>query len=45
MKKWYDEEYEIPLMEAVRSSGDLTKVGGDGEYSKTVVYPDGCVIL
>ena len=23
-----------PLMEAVRSGGDLTKVGGDGEYSR-----------
>ena len=35
----------FPLMEAVRSGGDLTKVGGDGEYSKTVVCPDGCVIF
>ncbi len=34
-----------PLMEAVRSGGDLTRVGGDGEYSKTVVCPDGCVIF
>ena len=34
-----------PLMEAVRSGGDLSKVGGDGEYSKTVVCPDGCVIF
>ncbi len=29
-----------PLMEAVRSGGDLTKVGGDGKYSKAVVCPD-----
>ena len=34
-----------PLMEAVRSGGDLTKVGGDEKYSKTVVCPDGCVIF
>ena len=34
-----------PLMEAVRSGGNLTKVGGDGKYSKTVVCPDGCVIF
>ena len=34
-----------PLMEAVRSGGDLTKVVGDGKYSKTVVCPDGCVIF
>ena len=25
--------------------GNLTKVGGDGKYSKTVVCPDGCVIF
>ena len=34
-----------PIMEAVRSGGDLTKVGGDGKYTKTVVCPDGCVIF
>lgn len=34
-----------PLMEAVRSGGDLESVGGDGKYSKTVVCPDGCVIF
>ena len=42
------EEYDVmlyPLMEAVRSGGDLTKVGGDEKYSKTVVCPDGCVIF
>lgn len=33
----------FPLMEAVRSGGDLTNVGGAGRYEKTVVCPDGCV--
>ena len=36
--------YGCPV-EAVRSGGDLTKVGGDGKYTKTVVCPDGCVIF
>lgn len=35
----------FPLMEAIRSGGDLENVGGDGRYSKTVVCPDGCVIF
>lgn len=35
----------FPLMEAVRSGGDLKNVGGDGKYTKTVVCPDGCVIF
>ena len=35
----------FPMMEAVRSGGDLTNVGGDSKYSKTVVCPDGCVIF
>ena len=34
-----------PLMEAVRSGGDLTRLGGDEKYGKTVVCPDGCVIF
>ena len=34
-----------PLMEAVRSDGDLRNLGGDSKYSKTVVCPDGCVIF
>ena len=34
-----------PLMEAVRSGGDLENLGGDGKYTKTVVCPDGCVIF
>ena len=35
----------FPLMEAVRSGGDLENVGGDSKYSKVVVCPDGCVIF
>lgn len=34
-----------PIMEAVRSGGDLESVGGDGKYSKTIVCPDGNVIF
>jgi len=32
-------------MEAVRSGGDLTKIGGDGKYSKTIMCPDVCVMF
>ena len=35
----------FPIMEAVRSGGDLENIGGDSKYSKTVVCPDGCVIF
>ena len=35
----------FPLMEAVRSGGDLRNVGGSGKYTKDVVCPDGCVIF
>lgn len=35
----------FPIMEAVRSGGDLRNIGGDSKYSKTVVCPDGCVIF
>lgn len=35
----------FPIMEAVRSGGDLTKIGGESKYEKTVVCPDGCVIF
>lgn len=35
----------FPIMEAVRSGGDLENIGGDGKHSKTVVCPDGCVIF
>ena len=31
----------FPIMEAVRSGGDLTKIGGESKYEKTVV----CVIF
>lgn len=34
-----------PLMEAVRSGGDLTYVGGEDKYEKTIVCPDGCVMF
>lgn len=34
-----------PLMEAVRSGGDLTNVGGSDPYTKDVVCPDGCVVF
>ena len=34
-----------PLMEAVRAGGNLTSLGGEGQYEKTVVCPDGCVIF
>ena len=34
-----------PVMEAVRSGGDLENIGGDGKYSKVVVCPDGCVMF
>lgn len=34
-----------PIMESVRSGGDLEKIGGSGKYSKTVVCPDGCVLF
>lgn len=33
----------FPIMEAVRAGGDLTNIGGEGKYTKTVVCPDGCV--
>lgn len=33
----------FPVMEAVRSGGDLTNLGGDTPCSKTIVCPDGCV--
>lgn len=35
----------FPIMEAVRSGGDLRKIGGDGELTKNVVCPDGCVMF
>lgn len=35
----------FPIMEAVRSGGDLTNIGGSGKYTKEIVCPDGCVIF
>ena len=35
----------FPIMEAVRSGGDLENIGGDSKYSKVVVCPDGCVVF
>lgn len=35
----------FPIMEAVRSGGDLTNIGGDSKFSKDIVCPDGCVIF
>ena len=33
----------FPIMEAVRSGGNLQNLGGSGKYCKDVVCPDGCV--
>lgn len=35
----------FPIMEAVRSGGDLENIGGNDKYSKDIVCPDGCVIF
>lgn len=35
----------FPIMEAVRSSGDLRNIGGSSKYCKDIVCPDGCVIF
>lgn len=35
----------FPIMEAVRSGGNLINIGGDSEYSKVVMCPDGCVLF
>lgn len=34
-----------PLMEAVRSGGDLENLGGSSRYEKDMVCPDGCVMF
>ena len=34
-----------PRMEAVRSGGDLTNIGGSSHYCKEIVCPDGCVMF
>ena len=35
----------FPVMESVRSGGDLSKIGGNDKYIKEIVCPDGCVIF
>lgn len=35
----------FPIMESVRSGGDLENIGGNGKYSKDIVCPDGCVMF
>ena len=35
----------FPVMEAVRSGGDLENLGGDSPNSKIFVCPDGCVMF
>ncbi|MDC7124590.1 MAG: TIGR04076 family protein [Spirochaetales bacterium] len=35
----------FPIMEAVRSGGNLKKIGGDSKFIKDIVCPDGCVIF
>lgn len=33
----------FPMMEAVRSGGNLENIGGSSPYCKDIVCPDGCV--
>jgi len=35
----------FPVMESVRSGGDLSKIGGNDKYTKEIVCPDGCVVF
>ena len=35
----------FPIMEAVRSGGDLRNIGGTSRCSKNIVCPDGCVMF
>lgn len=35
----------FPIMEAVRSGGDLVNIGGSSKYTKEIVCPDGCVMF
>jgi len=35
----------FPIMEAVRSGGDLENIGGNSKYSKDIVCPDGCIMF
>ena len=34
-----------PIMESLRSGGDLRNIGGDTKYTKDIVCPDGCVLF
>lgn len=34
-----------PIMEAVRSGGNLENIGGDSKFSKVIMCPDGCVLF
>ena len=35
----------FPIMEAIRSGGDLENIGGSSKYCKDIVCPDGCVMF
>jgi uncharacterized repeat protein (TIGR04076 family) len=35
----------FPIMEAMRSGGDLEKIGGGSTYCKELVCPDDCVVF
>lgn len=35
----------FPIMEAVRSGGNLENIGGNSKYSKVIMCPDGCVLF
>jgi uncharacterized repeat protein (TIGR04076 family) len=35
----------FPIMESVRSGGDLKNIGGSDTYKKDLVCPDGCVLF
>lgn len=35
----------FPIMEAIRSGGNLENIGGSSKYTKEIVCPDGCVIF
>ena len=35
----------FPVMEAVRSGGNLENIGGRDKFSKDIVCPDGCVLF
>lgn len=35
----------FPIMEAVRSGGDLVNLGGSDKYVKDIVCPDGCAVF